>query len=195
MENEEKTMTGEESLRIITEMISKTQVNIRNGIFHLLFWGWLILFITISEYLLFKFTSYATPWYVWLFVVPGIIVSITYSFIKGRRAQVFTYADRLYMWTWMAFLFASIVMFIVMSNRMQYYAPVILTLAAVPTFISGIIIKFRPLVIGGICFWIFALVAHFVGPESSVLAVAASILTGYLIPGYILKNRVSHDKI
>ena len=36
-------MTGEESLRIITEMINKTKVNIRQGSFHLLFWGWLIL--------------------------------------------------------------------------------------------------------------------------------------------------------
>src|ERR1035437_5567704 len=41
MENEEKMMTGEESLRIITEMINKTKVNISQGSFHLLFWGWL----------------------------------------------------------------------------------------------------------------------------------------------------------
>lgn len=39
MENEEKLMTGEESLRIITEMINKTKVNIRQSSFHLLFWG------------------------------------------------------------------------------------------------------------------------------------------------------------
>jgi hypothetical protein len=39
MENEEKMMTGEESLRIITEMINKTKFNIRQGSFHLLFWG------------------------------------------------------------------------------------------------------------------------------------------------------------
>ena len=42
METEEKMMTGEESLRIISEMINKTKVNIRQGSFHLLFWGWLV---------------------------------------------------------------------------------------------------------------------------------------------------------
>ena len=52
MENEEKMMTGEESLRIITEMINKTKVNIRQGSFHLLFWGWLIFACSLSEYLL-----------------------------------------------------------------------------------------------------------------------------------------------
>ena len=54
MENEEKMMTGEESLRIITEMINKTKVNISQGSFHLLFWGWLIIICSLSEWLLTK---------------------------------------------------------------------------------------------------------------------------------------------
>jgi hypothetical protein len=37
METNEKMMTGEESLRIITDMLNKTRVNIRQGSFHLLF--------------------------------------------------------------------------------------------------------------------------------------------------------------
>ena len=52
MENDEKMMTGEESLKIITEMINKTKVNIRQGSFHLLFWGWLIIVCSLSEWLL-----------------------------------------------------------------------------------------------------------------------------------------------
>jgi len=32
MENEEKMMSGEESLRIITEMINKTKVNVRQEV-------------------------------------------------------------------------------------------------------------------------------------------------------------------
>jgi len=195
METDEKTMTGEESLKIITDMIQKTQLNIRHGIFHLLFWGWLILFCSLSEYLLFKLTDYATPWYVWAFVLPGVIVSMAYGFTKGRKARVITYADRLYMWTWMAFFFASVVLFIIMSEKMQYFQAYILTLAAIPTFISGVIIKFKPLILGGISFWVFALVAHFGGPDISALAVSVSMLTGYLIPGYILKRRVDHDNV
>ena len=52
MENDEKMMTGEESLKIITEMINRTKVNIRQGSFHLLFWGWLITVCSLSEWLL-----------------------------------------------------------------------------------------------------------------------------------------------
>ncbi len=195
MENEEKLMTGEESLKIITEMINKTTVNIRQGIFHLLFWGWLIFVCSLSEYLLFKFTGYATPWYVWFLVIPGAFVSLIYGFITGRRAKVHTYADMIYMWTWMGFLCAAIVLFIIHSKNMETISPYILTLAAIPTFISGFIIKFKPLIFGAVTFWIFALVAHFAGPSVGQLAVPAAMLTGYLIPGYLLKRKVDNDQV
>ena len=68
---------------------------------------------------------------------------------------------------------------------MGSFGPLILTMAAMPTFISGVLIKFKPLITGGITFWIFALVAHFGGQELSALAVPAAMLTGYLIPGYL----------
>lgn len=195
MENEEKLLTGEESLKIITDMISKTKINISQGSFHLLFWGWLIFSCSLGEYLLWKLTDLASPWYVWLLTIPGVFVSLIYGFAKGRKELVYTYATSIYIWTWMAFLFAAIVLFIVVWGNFQYIGPLILTLAAMASFVSGIIIKFRPLVIGAITFWIFALVAHFAGPSIAPLAVPAAMLTGYLIPGYMLKNRKSHDSV
>lgn len=195
MENEEKMMTGEESLRIITEMINKTKVNIRQSSFYLLFWGWLIFACSLSEYLLWKFTDFTHPYYVWFFVIPGAFVSMIYGFVTGRKAKVHTYAEKIYMWTWIGFLFSATVLFILVSKKMETVAPFILTLAAIPTFISGFIIKFKPLIIGGITFWIFALIAHFGGPSISSLAVPAAMLTGYLIPGYMLRNKVDHDTV
>lgn len=85
MENNEKVMTGEESLHIITDMINKTKVNISQSSFHLLFWGWLIFACSLSEFVLWKFTSFSNPWYVWFFVVPGVFVSLIYGFIKGKK--------------------------------------------------------------------------------------------------------------
>ncbi|MCX6333107.1 MAG: hypothetical protein NT092_02245 [Bacteroidia bacterium] len=195
MENEEKQMTGEESLKIITEMINKTKMNIRQSSFHLLFWGWLIFFCSLSEYILMKFTDFASPWYVWYFTFPGVIVSLVYGFVKGRKESTWTYATMIYVWTWIGFMFASIVLFVIVWKRMESVSPLILTMAAMPTFISGFIIKFRPLIIGAVTFWILALVAHFAGPEIAPLAVPVAMLTGYLIPGYMLKRKESHDAV
>jgi hypothetical protein len=155
MENDEKQMTGEESLKIITDMINRTKINIRQGSFHLLFWGWLIFICSLSEFLLYKFTSIPNPWRVWFLTIPGVFVSFIYGFMKGRKEKVHTYAESIYTWTWIGFTFAAIVLFILMEKNMISIAPFILTLAALPTFISGFIIKFRPLIVGGITFWIF----------------------------------------
>jgi hypothetical protein len=195
MENSEKMMTGEESLRIITDMINKTKVSIRQGSFHLLFWGWLLIICSLSAWLLEKYAGYAHPYYVWFLAIPGAFVSMIYGFMNGRKEQVHTYANMLYMWTWIGFLIAATVLFIVQSKSMETVTPYILLLAGFPTFLSGFIIKFKPLILGGICFWIVALVVHFAGPELEPLGTPVAMLIGYLIPGYMLKYKVSHDKI
>jgi len=195
MENEEKLMTGEESLKVITAMINKTRVDVTQSSFHLLFWGWLIFACSISEFLLWKFTDFVSPWYVWFFVIPGVFVSMIYGFTKGRKATVHTYAGGIYVWLWMAFLFASIVLFVIHSNSMESFSQYILMVAAIPTFLSGVVLKFRPLVWGGVSFWIFALAAHFGGPVVSGLAMPVATITGYLIPGYLLRKKGSHETL
>jgi hypothetical protein len=195
MENNEKMMTGEESLKIITEMINRTKVNIRQGSFHLLFWGWLITVCSLSEWLITNLTHYAHPYYVWILVIPGAFVSMIYGAVTGRKAKVHTYADMLYMWTWIGFLFAAIVLFIVQSDRMENITPYILLLAGFPTFLSGFIVKFKPLIAGGICFWVIAILVHFAGPSLALLGTPVAMITGYLIPGYMLRNKVNHDTV
>lgn len=195
MENEEKMMTGQESLRIITEMINKTKVNISQGSFHLLFWGWLLIICSLSAWILEKFAGYSHAYYVWFLVIPGAFVSMIYGYVNGRKARVHTYADMLYMWTWLGFLLASIVLFVVQAKNMQAITSYILLLAGFPTFMSGFIIKFRPLIVGGLCFWIIALLVNFAGPSLAPLGTPVAVLIGYLIPGYMLKNKVNHDTI
>ncbi len=194
METGEKVMSGEESLRIISDMINKTRINIRDGIFHLLFWGWLIFICALGEYVLARFTGLERPWLIWMLTVPGVFVSILYGYIKGRKSKVYTYADMIYMWTWMAFLFCSVVLFVIKNKSMESFTPYILMLAGLPTFLSGIIARFNPLVAGGVAFWIFAIAAHFV-PEAGMFIAAAAVLAGYLIPGYMLKRKVDHDSV
>jgi hypothetical protein len=195
MENEEKMMTGEESLRIISEMINKTKVNIRQGSFHLLFWGWLVFVCSLAEYLLMNFGGYAHHYYVWFLAIPGGFVSMIYGIANGRKAIVHTYADRLYMWVWFGFLFSFLVLFIIHSKRLESVSPYIMMLVGFAAFISGIIIKFKPLVIGGILFWIIAVIVSFAPPSIAPLGMPLAMITGYLIPGYMLKYKDSHDKV
>ncbi len=197
MEKEEKMMTGEESLKIITEMINKTKTNVRQSSFHLIFWGWLIFFCSLSEYLLSELTGYSSPWYVWYLVIPGVFVSLIYGFMLGRKAHVHTYADMINMWTWIGFLVVATVLMVILTLEKRYdlIPPFILLAAGFPTFISGQIIKFKPLIFGGISLWIIAIIAYFAGDNIAPFAVPAGMITGYLIPGYLIRRKRDHDTV
>jgi len=193
MENDGKIASGEESLKIITDMINKTQTSVAQSSFHLLFWGWLVFGCSLAQFILNNYTDFHNGWYVWFLTIPGMVVSFTYGFIKGKRAQVHTYSERLSMWTWYGFTATMIIMFIIHGKSMDDISKYVLMLIGFPLFMSGFILRFRPLVFGGIAFWLFSLAAHFGGPVVAGLSMPVAIVLGYLIPGYLLKRRNSHD--
>lgn len=196
MENQTKPLTGEESLRIITEMIHKTRCNIKHGSFHLLLWGWLILVCSLADYLIRQFTDFEKSYMVWWLTIPAVFVSMIYGFRKGRMQTVYTYTDRVYMWTWMAALpTAAILILMLVGNQVNFIGSFMLLLFALPTFLSGIMIKFKPLIIGGISFWVLALIGHFSGPHIESLSIPIAMLMGYLIPGYILRKEESNGTV
>ena len=88
-----------------------------------------------------------------------------------------------------------IILFIFLSADLANVGPYILMLAGYPTFISGAIIRFRPLIIGGLCFWVLSVISHFAGPSIAPLAVPLAMLIGYLIPGYLLKKKTDNDTL
>jgi len=195
MENEEKVMTGEESLKIITDMINRTKINIGQGSFHLIFWGWLVLFCSLAQILISKFTSYHAPWNVWILTIPGVFVSLIYGFTHGRKEEFHTYSERVFMMTWIGFVIVTFMLALFLHKNGELMAQFILLAAGFPTFVSGFILKFRPLVWGGIAFWVLSLAAYLAGPETGQFAVPLGMLLGYLVPGYMLRSRGSYDTI
>jgi hypothetical protein len=93
------------------------------------------------------------------------------------------------MWLWIGFGI-SVFTLVFFGYTIQYNLnPVILLMSALPTLVSGVIIKFKPLVVGGIMFWVFGIVCFLVSIEYQTLVGAAAVIVGYLIPGYLLKTQ------
>ena len=183
-------LSQQESLSIITSMINQAKSNVDQSSFHLLLWGWIIFTASLGHFVLLKFTSIENTHYAWLLVIPGAFTSFIYGWRTGSRKKVSTYADRIYMWIWVAFFIVFTIMFTLFSGMRGEINPLILLFAGYATFLSGQVLKFKPLIFGGILFWIFAVLAYLVQNEYSLLITALSVLTGYLIPGYLLKAKV-----
>ena len=184
---EKKNLTNEESLDIILGMINQAKVNIKQSSFHLLLWGWVIFTASISHFYLLKFTSIENPEYAWGLTLPAMAVSMVYGSIMGRKAKTTTYADKLYMFVWMGFIISLIILLVFTEEE---GVPIILLLTGYATFLSGNILKFKPLIVGGVLFWLFAILSFILANEYTLLISGISVLTGYLVPGYMLKYKV-----
>lgn len=181
-----------DSLRIITEMIENSRAKIRdNGFFYLL-WGWLVLIASLSNFILLQI-GYEQAWLPWpILMNGGAIVSAIVGYRLGKKIKVKTMFDTTMIYLWYGFLITIlIILFSAGFGKISWNIAntFIIALYGLGTFVSGGILKFKPLIIGGIISWILAAVTIFIPEIYSLLAVALSIIIAYLIPGYMLNSR------
>lgn len=188
MENRNESLNPQQSLDLITAMIQEAKGTVQKSSFYFLLWGWTILVCNLAVYFLLKFTDIKNPYFVFALTLPMAVVSVVYSIRQGKKVTISTHLGEIHKWLWIGFgincfLFSFLAKYI---NGMVN--PVIILLAAVPTFITGVILRFKPLYFGGIVFWVLGVVLFFVSREDQFLIAALAIALGYLVPGYMLKK-------
>lgn len=184
----EKELTPQQSLDVITSMIQQAKGNMQKNSFYFLLWGWTIVIANLGVYLLIRFTDVSNPHFMFLITIGSAIISILYGARQGKQAVVSTHLNNLYKWLWMGFGITCFVFWFFGQQIGWQINPVIVTLCAAPTFISGVMLKFRPLVLGGISFWVFGAFMFTLSIENQFLVSSIAVVVGYLIPGYLLKR-------
>ncbi len=178
-------------LDLIYEMIENSKTQIRENAFFYLLWGWLVLIASLSHFILMKMGIYKS-FLVWpVLMTAGMVISTIAGIRMGKRAGYRTHIDTAVIYLWWVFFFTIIVILaFAISGKIAWEIANVLIIAlyGLGTFVSGGILKFKPLIIGGMCCWIIALCIFFIPDEYSLLLVAGSIIIAYLIPGYLLRN-------
>lgn len=187
MEKDDQNLSKEESLKLITTMINTAKGNIQESYIFFLIWGWLVMLSSLLHYGLLKFTSLEHPEMAWSIVIIGFFLSGWYGYKLGKSSQVKTYSDRIYSQIWLTFLISYFILLFFMKNINYNINPLIMIFAGGSTYLSGITIKFKPLIYGGIVLWITAIISFMLPGDLQLLSSAGGILLGYLVPGYMLK--------
>ncbi|OFX26625.1 MAG: hypothetical protein A2041_02725 [Bacteroidetes bacterium GWA2_31_9b] len=112
---------------------------------------------------------------------------MVYGARKGRKSAVTSHLDKINFLNWIVFLISYSIVLIFMKNFDFKIVPIIFLLAGNATFITGVIIKFKALIFGGIIFWIGVIVQFIVPKEFVEFISPIIIIFGYLVPGYLLK--------
>jgi hypothetical protein len=195
MENEKQTFNPEESLQLITSMIRETRQKVNASGFYLILWGTLISLVLLTIYVL-QITHTPFPGkYIWYPAIAlGIVSSILYGFLVDRKRRTHCFLDRVYGMIWLSF-FISWTMVLVFGYKLQLGGILIYVFAANAVFLTGIVIKFKPFIFGGIVLWITAILSFMLEyPNTEHLLIgAAGMIFGYVIPGIMLNNKIKRN--
>jgi hypothetical protein len=184
----ENLLSPQESLHVIADAITKTKENIRENSFCFLLWGWLIAGASFMEYFLHHFTTfryYFIPFPV--LAAAGILVTIIYFKQKSTSATL-TYTMYFINKMWMVLGVCFILVVFINVSHGHAPFPYTLLIAGIGTLVSGLVMKFQPLIIGGILFLLASIASIYMAVEYGSLLNGFAVIAGYLIPGYLLKN-------
>jgi hypothetical protein len=191
MEGDEIRMTENEGILLITSMINKAKNRYsENGVLYLL-WGWLIFTCCMIQFVSIHFFHFSKAYYAWYSTWALFIYQIYYLRKNKKKQRVTMYTGEIIGYIWLVFIitYALFIYILLYIKAPLGITPAILAIFGMPTFLSGIILKFKALKIGGICCWILALIAPFVNYNYQFLLIACAVVAAWIIPGQILYQK------
>lgn len=177
----------EKQIETINNVINSTKENLKPLSINFIFWGLLITLMSLFHYA-FPSLIYSYQLLYWT-VLPliGMILTVYYNIKIRKKVGYETYLSRVIKIIWGVFNLSWIYI-IVLSFTLKSFHPVppILFLLSIILIITGLIIKFKPVTIGGIFLTIFTFYLNF-NPEFNLLLVnIVGVSLGMLVPGLSL---------
>jgi hypothetical protein len=188
----------EESLEVIQTMINTARNKFsENGHLYLL-WGWVVFVCATTQFVLLNYFRYQYHYMVWMLTWAAFIYQTIYLYRNKRKEKVRTYADNLIGFVWIVFVVLMFLFGFMFSRELGegYYkvmSPGFLALYGMPTFLSGVILRFRPLIIGGVFCWILSIAAAYISYEYQLLLLSAAMIVAWIIPGYAFRARYKKE--
>jgi hypothetical protein len=187
--DEEKSLTEQESLALITSMINKAKCDYEDTGVSALMWGTIVIFCSLAT-----FTGYYQDWpwvgYIWFLTLIAIIPQIIIAVRESKRKRVRSYNDSAVSGIWISFGIAiGLFSFFVSYFQIQHAECAYMIFYGIPTFSTGLANQFRPMIYGGIGCWVFALISMHVPFPFTMLLTAGAAIVAWFIPGLILRKR------
>ncbi len=186
-----------DSLLLIDSMINKAKNRFTENGFLYLLWGWVIFACAIFHFVAVKLSLFKHPEFVWMVTWAVVIFQVIYLVKAKRKVKVKTYSDGIIDAIWICFGICMFVLTIVMGrfNLWIYINSLVLLFYGIPTFLSGFVMRFTPLKLGGIACWLLAIASTFVAPVNHLILIAMAVLFAWIVPGYLLREKFKNTKL
>lgn len=189
MELQDKPLDPQESLQLIQRFISGTRENFRRTAFGFIFWGILITVAALANYFLLLIIP-DLAWIPWpVLTIGGSIITFFYYAVYTKKSGVVSSRGTMFKWL---FLCGGLTYFLFIYSCAELKispTPFMLGLTWLLIVVAGLIIQFKPMVWGGILFFLATIVSVFISPANQLLLTAGAFLIGYLLPGILLVRK------
>ena len=186
---QEKELTSEESLALITKMISKAKREYLDTGLSGLLWGSVIIICSLVT-----FANYYLQWpilgYIWFLTIGAIAPQVIIGIREGKQQKHRPYDEPLMDGLWISFGISMFVLSYVLSvTPTGHEAAIFLTVYGIPTFTTGIGRRFKPMLFGGVACWVLAFLSLYSPFPYVMLYLTAGALVAWFIPGLIIRQR------
>ena len=190
----ENNLNEQESLRIISEMISTAKGNMKKGAGkHFLLWGYLIFLASIAHFVLINFTASGGEviGILWLGVTAfGILISVIMGIRDHREPGVVTYIGSISLRIWGGFMVCLVAIMILLRGEAGWYTyPAITFIYTYALYISTAVYKIRWMYISVAICVVCLLSYYFVTFSYYPLLMALTMLVGNILPGHFLNYK------
>jgi hypothetical protein len=192
----DKPLSSEESLRLITGMINRAKSDFYETGISALLWGTITTFCAL---LTFGNYWWQTNWinYIWLLSLFAVIPQIFISRNEIKVRNIKAYEDDAIGGVWISFGISIFLLSFWVSTNAKSWANInslYLILYGIPTFTSGFARNFKPMIFGGVACWVFSIASAFIPYPYAMLLIAAGAQLAWFIPGLILRKRYLQSK-
>lgn len=211
----EKQLSEKESLELITRMINKAKQSCHDTGITAIMWGIVIVVCSLVRFTELK-TGSRLPFDIFILTFIAVIPQVYFTIREKKLKKARTYDDQFMDGLWLAFGI-SIALLIFINSAMfrewdpvndrfreltgepgfrlyDYTAPFFLLLYGIPTFVTGMTMRFRPMFWGGLLCWAACVAAVYTDMYTDLLLLALAAAGAWLIPGIILERDYQRAK-
>jgi hypothetical protein len=209
--DDEKTLSGQESLQLIQQMINKAKNSYHDTGIGPILWGTVITVCSLVTYFKIKY-RFNLPFDIWLLTLVALIPQIFIAVKQSRINKVKGYDDKVIDYVWISFGISIFMLSFINANVIDGLNPVFkvyidvkgsrppfdygsfmtsffLMLYAIPTFVTGACRNMKTMFYGGIICWICCIISVYTKIEWDMILTAVAATSAWLIPGIIIRTK------
>lgn len=190
MELQDKPPSAQESLQLIEKFIANTRFNMRKFAFSIILFGILIPVAALLQYFLIVFVKYELSWLPWPILMTGGFIFTMFHYARlSKNEGIDTlqglFFRSLFVWGGLSYFLLAFLCGALQINPVCF----MLALTSLLIGVSGLALRYPPLLWGGVLFFIAAIVCVYLTPLNQLLLMAFCVISGYLIPGILLTRQ------